>query len=205
MKKVLIIILGIVVSIVIIVFSINKLYIEPTLDNIPKDSAQIEKKLIEEGKKSDKEYYKETVKISMDDLLNQMEENIYNVQNKYENKIIIVTADLNKSKEIHKYEEYGKNNKPILKTDLIDYAIFYSNNKKYKVYVDFIVSNVDFNYEDHFEQKRESFYDDKIKQKYKVENLKEKENITFKCLGVSINDDGNEDTISLEVEKLIEE
>lgn len=205
MKKVLIIILGIVVSIVIIVFSINKLYIEPTLDNIPKDSAQIEKKLIEEGKKSDKEYYKETVKISMDDLLNQMEENIYDVQNKYENKIIIVTADLNKSKEIHKYEEYGKNNKPILKTDLIDYAIFYSNNKKYKVYVDFIVSNVDFNYEDHFEQKRESFYDDKIKQKYKVENLKEKENITFKCLGVSINDDGNEDTISLEVEKLIEE
>ena len=162
-------------------------------------------KLIEEGKKSDKEYYKETVKISMDDLLNQMEENIYDVQNKYENKIIIVTADLNKSKEIHKYEEYGKNNKPILKTDLIDYAIFYSNNKKYKVYVDFIVSNVDFNYEDHFEQKRESFYDDKIKQKYKVENLKEKENITFKCLGVSINDDGNEDTISLEVEKLIEE
>ena len=205
MKKVLIIILGIVVSIVIIVFSINKLYIEPTLDNIPKDSAQIEKKLIEEGKKSDKEYYKETVKISMDDLLNQMEENIYDVQNKYENKIIIVTADLNKSKEIHKYEEYGKNNKPILKTDLIDYAIFYSNNKKYKVYVDFIVSNVDFNYEDHFEQKRESFYDDKIKQKYKVENIKEKENITFKCLGVSINDDGNEDTISLEVEKLIEE
>ena len=168
MKKVLIIILGIVVSIVIIVFSINKLYIEPTLDNIPKDSAQIEKKLIEEGKKSDKEYYKETVKISMDDLLNQMEENIYDVQNKYENKIIIVTADLNKSKEIHKYEEYGKNNKPILKTDLIDYAIFYSNNKKYKVYVDFIVSNVDFNYEDHFEQKRESFYDDKIKQKYTV-------------------------------------
>lgn len=188
MKKILMIILGVVVALFIIGFGVVKFYIEPNLDTILDD---VDEGLSEAIQDYEDETYKETVEVNMADLMKEFEKDADEAEEKYIDKILVVTADLNKAEEFYAYEEYdGETNKPILKTNILCEFIFYSDDKEYIFDIDSTSNNDDFVDED-------SFRDEKLQKKYDMDKLIEKGTITFKCLGLYY--DGDEKAITLNI------
>ncbi|MDY2736102.1 OB-fold protein, partial [Intestinibacter sp.] len=101
MKKILMIILGVVVALFIIGFGVVKFYIEPNLDTILDD---VDEGLSEAIQDYEDETYKETVEVNMADLMKEFEKDADEAEEKYIDKILVVTADLNKAEEFYAYE-----------------------------------------------------------------------------------------------------
>ena len=182
MKKKLMIVLGIIIAVVIIGFGVVKFYVEPNLNFIVNDFFSNEHT----------EDNSQVVNLDMEDLLNDLDKDIEKTVEKYEDKELIVTADLNNADEIGNYQYIGV--KSELETNLIDFAYFNTPDENYRVDVYFIEQNDDF-----LRINEKTLTNKKIKEKYDIDKLKEKGTITFECWGLEYNEEFGE--ISLYVTK----